>query len=132
MLDKAHREHQRLHEHPDIDNVFNFLVTANHIRDYVQKLGSAPQQAMHASLQDQDIKDCRDLCDKGKHVTLTKRPDPSTRIMSSHIGAGMVGEMMVGGGDTWLLVSGDRQVDVERLGGRVIQKWECFFSTHSR
>jgi hypothetical protein len=131
MLDKAHREHKRLREHFDIDNVFNFLITANHIRDYVERLGSVPQQALGAFLKDQDLKDCRDLCDKGKHVTLTKRPDPSTRIKHSQIGAGMMGDMMVGAGDTWYLVSGGREVDVERLADRVIQKWETFFSTHS-
>jgi phosphoglycolate phosphatase-like HAD superfamily hydrolase len=131
MLDKAHREYQRLRQCFDIDNVFNFLVTANHIRDYVQRLGTVPQSTLDAFLQDQDIKDCRDLCDKGKHVILTKRTDPTARVINSHVGVGKVGEMMVGAGDTWLLESGGRKVDVGRLAERVIKKWESFFSTHA-
>jgi hypothetical protein len=130
MLDKAHREHQRLRANFDIDNVFNFVVTANHIRDYVLRLGSVQRSDLEVFLDDQDLRDCRDLCDKGKHVRLTKRADPTTRMMSSHIGVGVLGEMMVGAGDTWLLESGDRTVDIDRLADRVIQKWERFFSEH--
>lgn len=131
MLDKAHREHARLKGCVDIDNVFNFMVTANHIRDYVERLGSVPQALLQSFLADQDLRDCRDLCDKGKHVRLTRRADPSTRVMSSHIGAGYVGEMMVGAGDTWLLESSGRTVDIERLAERVMQKWGHFFSIHN-
>ena len=131
MLEKARREHARLRGHWDIDNVFNFVVTANHIRDYVQRLGSVPGADMDAFLSDQDLKDCRDLCDKGKHVRLTHRPDPSTRIMSSHVGAGMLGEMMVGAGDTWYLETAGRAVDIDHLADRVLKKWEHFFSLHA-
>jgi hypothetical protein len=42
MLMKAKREHSRLKTIFDIDNVFNFFVTANHIRDYIEKNGAAP------------------------------------------------------------------------------------------
>lgn len=107
------------------------MVTANHIRDYVERLGSVPQALLQSFLADQDLRDCRDLCDKGKHVRLTRRADPSTRVMSSHIGAGYVGEMMVGAGDTWLLESSGRTVDIERLAERVMQKWVHFFSIHN-
>ncbi len=132
MLEKAHREHARLCQSVDIDNVFNFLVTAHHIRDYVLELGSVPQSVVDTFYQDQDLKDCGDLCNKGKHVFLKRfRPDPSTRIMSSHVGVGMVGEIMVGAGDTWFLETGGRKVDVERLAERILQKWEAFFVTHS-
>jgi hypothetical protein len=82
MLEKAHREHKRLLESFDIDNLFNFFVTAYHVQDYVQKTNSVPPAPLDAFLQDQDLKDCRDLCDKGKHLTLTKRDDPTTSSLS--------------------------------------------------
>jgi hypothetical protein len=50
--------------------------------------------------------------------------------MNSHIGTGHVGEMMVGAGDTWLLDSSGRTVDVEHLAERVMGKWENFFIAH--
>ncbi len=131
MLDKARREHARLRSCWNIDNVFNFVVTTNHIRDYVVSLRSVPTKELEAFLDDQDLKDCRDLCDKGKHVRLTKRPDPTTRVMRSHVGTGMVGELMVGAGDTWYLESGSRTIDIEPLTDRVLQKWEQFFAKHA-
>ena len=131
MLEKAQREHARLKERVDIDNVFNFMVTANHICDYVERLGSVPQAALASFLADQDLRDCRDLCDKGKHVRLTRRTDPSTRVMSSHVGAGHIGEMMVGAGDTWLIESSGRRVDVQNLAEQVMRKWVKFFATHN-
>jgi hypothetical protein len=54
----------------NIDNVFNFFVTAYHIQDYICKTGVVPQPALDAFLGDQDILDARDLCDKGKHLRL--------------------------------------------------------------
>lgn len=42
MLEKARREHARMSSSFDIDHVFNFFVTANHIRDYVEKTGRHP------------------------------------------------------------------------------------------
>lgn len=130
MLAKARREHQRLRERFDIDNVFNFFVTANHIRDYIQKTEAVEKAIIDAFLQDQDMKDCRDLCDKGKHLTLTKRTDPSTGIWSGCIGGAPIGELPIGGEDQWVLFSGDREIDVEWLADRVLAKWEAFFSTH--
>lgn len=132
MLEKAHREHARLRQCVDIDNVFNFFVTAYHILDYVKKLGSVPKSDVKTFSKDQDIEDCGDLCNKGKHVILDRdRPDPSTRITRNSIGGGMVGEMMVGAEDMWFLETGGRKVDVMRLAERILQKWEAFFATHS-
>jgi len=51
--------------------------------------------------------------------------------MSSHVGAGMVGEMKVGAGDTWYLETAGRTVDIDHLADRVLKKWEHFFSLHA-
>ena len=111
---------RRLAESFDIDNLFNFVVTAYHISDYVRNTESVTQAVLDTFLQDQDIKDCRDLCDKGKHLTLTKRSNPTTRIYSGCIGGAPLGEIPFGGGDKWVLFTGDREVDVEWLAGRVL------------
>ena len=91
MFQKAERELQRLQTDFTIDNVFNFFVTAYHIQDYVRTTSSVPQVDLEAFLKDVDLQDCRDLCDKGKHVRLTKRADPTTAAWSGAIsGAPMV------------------------------------------
>jgi hypothetical protein len=131
MLEKARREHRRLIECFDADNLFNFCVTAYHISDYIRRTNAVAQVVLDTFLQDQDIKDCRDLCDKGKHLTLSKRADPTTDVWSGCIGGAPIGALEIGGGDKWMLFTGDRQVDVEWLAERVLAKWEEFFATHN-
>ena len=130
MLEKARREHQRLGERFDIDNLFNFFVTAYHISDYIRKTKAVSQVMLDTFLQDQDIKDCRDLCNTGKHLTLTNRADPTTHVWSGCLGGAPMGVLPIGGGDKWVLFAADREVDVEWLAERVLTKWESFFSTH--
>lgn len=130
MLDKARREYQRLSERFDIDNLFNFVVTAYHISDYIRKTGAVAQGVLDTFLQDQDIKDCRDLCDKGKHLVLTKRSDPTTHVWSGYVGGAPIGMLPIGGGGKWVLFTGDREVDVEWLAERVLTKWGAFFAAH--
>lgn len=130
MLEKACREYQRLSERFDIDNLFNFFVTAYHISDYIRKTNTVSQVVLDTFLQDQDIKGCRDLCDKGKHLTLTKRADPTTHIWSGCLGGAPLGVLPLGGGDKWVLLTGVREVDVEWLAQRVLDKWEGFFANH--
>lgn len=130
ILEKARREHKRLVERFEIDNLFNFFVTAYHISDYVRKTGAVSQIVLDTFLQDQDIKDCRDLCDKGKHLSLSKRPDPKTHVWSSGLGGAPLGVLPLSGGDKWTLFTGDRDVDVEWLAKRVLSKWDAFFSAN--
>ena len=130
MLEKTRREHQRLAERFDIDNIFNFFITAYHIRDYIKENNAIVQIVLDIFLQDQDIKDCHDLCNKGKHLTLTKRPDPRAHIWSGCIGGAPINVLPIGGGDKWVLFTGAREVDVELLAQRVLTKWEAFFEVH--
>lgn len=130
MLEKAKREYARLQAQIDIDNVFNFFVTAFHIRDYIIKTDAVPKEIVFQFLQDIDLKDCRDLCDKGKHLKLTQRTDPSVDIWEGTLGGAPVGAIAIGGDDAWMLFSGSREVDIKWLAERVLKKWEHFFVTN--
>jgi hypothetical protein len=127
MLEKAKREHARLRASFEIDHVFNFFVTANHVRDYVEKSGAATQAEVEVFFQDRDMKDCRDLCDKAKHLRLTKRADPMTHSWSGTIGGAPIGVLPIGGSGEWELWSDGRAVALAPLADRVLQKWEKFF-----
>ncbi|MDH4260183.1 MAG: hypothetical protein OEW16_07745 [Gammaproteobacteria bacterium] len=127
MLEKAKREYSRLKASFDIDNVFNFFVTANHIRDYIEKNKAVSHSDLEKFCSDQDLRDCRDLCDKAKHLRLTKRTDPATHKWSGAIGGAPIGAVPIGGGGTWELWSDGRTVNIESLADRVISKWEQFF-----
>lgn len=131
MLDKTCREHARLTAELNIDNVFNFFVTAYHIQDYVRKTGAVPAPTLDAFLQDQDIKDSRDLCDKGKHLRLTKpgRTDPITAIQRrGALNTAPLNTLPINALEVkWLVHCGNRAFDAQALADRVKQKWEQFF-----
>jgi hypothetical protein len=128
MLNKVRREHARLMACTDIDNVFNFFVTAYHIKDYIEKTNAVTQYMLDTFLSDRDIKDCHDLCDKGKHMRLTTRTDPIAQNWHGGVGGAPVGIMTVNGGDKWMLFSDSRTVEVEALSSRVLLKWEQLFN----
>ncbi len=130
ILQKAKREYVRLKSNFNIDNVFNFFVTANHIRDYIEKNDAVPQADIEKFFENQDMKDCRDLCDKAKHLRLTKRPDPLTHRWSGAYGCAPFGILPYGASGEWELWSDNRKVNIERLADRVIENWDKFFSLH--
>ncbi len=136
MLEKTRREYARLQQQWDIDNIFNFFVTAYHVQDYIEDY-IEETKAIEAAilkdfLNDQDIKDCRDMCDKGKHRKLTRRkyPDPLTTMWDGSINGAPINAIEINGDDKWVLINGDREIDVKWLAERVLAKWEKFFSTH--
>ena len=134
MLEKAEREHSKLVQHIDIDNIFNFFVTAHHIRDYVLRDSRVQQLDLETFLRDPDLQDCRDLCDKGKHLVLTKRPDPKAQHVefSGCIGGAPIGAMPIGGGsiEYWTLTTDSRSVEVKELADSVLKKWSSFLMKH--
>ncbi len=140
ILQKAKREHGRLKANFDIDNVFNFFVTANHIRDYIKKNDVVAQAVLEEFLKDQDMKDCCDLCDKAKHLRFTKRnrtdsskptrTDPLTHRWRGAYGSTPFGVLPYGMNSEWELWYDDRKVNIKQLADRVIVKWDQFFSSH--
>lgn len=132
MLKKAERELERLQREFSIDNVFNFFVTAYHVQDYARVTTAVPQSALDLFLSDPDIQACHDLCDKGKHLRLTKRPDPLTSISNGGFGGAAFGELAFGEGDEWKLCYADRTVEVRALANRVIDKWRNFLNGHGQ
>jgi hypothetical protein len=130
MLDKAKREHGRLSSNFNIDNVFNFFVTANHIRDYIEKSAAVDKDVVATFCSSQDMLDCRDLCDKAKHLRLTKRTDPVTHRWSGALGGAPLNVLPLGGDGRWELWSDNRHVDIQQLASRVLYLWDGFFDQH--
>lgn len=130
MLDKAKREHSRLSSDFNIDNVFNFFVTANHIRDYIEKNAAVDRSVVATFCFSQDMLDCRDLCDKAKHLRLTKREDPVTHRWSGALDGAPLNMLPLAGDGRWELWSDDRHVDIQQLADRVLILWDGFFDQH--
>ena len=62
ILEKAKRELIRLKAELNVDNVFNFFVTAYHIQDYIKNSKSAPQANLDAFIKCSEIQLCKDMC----------------------------------------------------------------------
>lgn len=132
MLRKAKRELRRIEEEMHIDNIYNFYITAYHIQDYVRKTNPSRICELEKFLAQQDLIDCQDLCDKGKHLKLTKknRPDPQA-IIYDHVLSGNtpLDAMKFDEGPEWMLITSDgRQVDVISLALTVVNHWNVFLN----
>ena len=128
MLEKSQREYSRLSkDFKNIDNIFNFFVTVHHISDYLRNTNAVTNQILENFLQDQDIKDCRDICNTGKHLILTRHENLRTDIRSSMLGKARLGALILGSPDRWFLYLGDREINIEYLAKKVLTKWEDFF-----
>lgn len=130
MLKKAERELARFQSDFSIDSLFNFFVTAYHVQDYIRATAAVPQAALESLLADPDLRACRDLCDKGKHLRLTRRSDPDTDMVDGCFSGATFGELAFSEGEEWTLVYDDRAVEVRSLAERVINKWKSFFARH--
>jgi hypothetical protein len=64
MLEKARREFSRLQSDLSTDNVFNFFVTAYHIKDYAKEVGIPESQFLNVV----DFQLCKKLCNMAKHL----------------------------------------------------------------
>lgn len=104
MFEKAKREHERLMENFDIDNLFNYFVTTYHIQDYFDE-NSVIIDKIKVFLKDQDLEDCKDLCHKGKHLALSRgRLDPRTQIMRDSINGTPLNTMTKNAGKSGLCI----------------------------
>lgn len=126
MLKKAERELIRLQADFSIDNIFNFFVTAYHVRDYVEEARKVSTRDLDSFFSDPDLQACQALCNKGKHMRLSGHPNAMTDIASGGYGCHSFGEAAFGEGDIRRLFYADRAVDVRSLPARVIQKWDQF------
>lgn len=133
ILEKAKRDLQKLSQDTDIDNVFNFFVTAYHVVDYVKALNTVPTDDIKALYEEPDFRKCRYICNRSKHRTLGEGDDEFITYQrpSAALGEFILGESVLGLGRAYFIIDETEQVDVLDLAQRIIDLWEAFFNTHS-
>lgn len=117
MFAKARREYDRMAAARTVDNVFNFFVTVYHVQDYVKATSAVSKDIIDAFLRDQDLSVARDLCDKGKHLTLTRRLDPRTGVRRlGALNTVAVNTLPLNGFKAeWWVLSGNRSYEIQAL-----------------
>lgn len=102
MLEKARREHQRLSTQLNIDNLFNFFVTAYHIKDYIKTSKVlVNNEPLISLLNEPDMNACRAICNQGKHLALDLkrwRSDPRSQVWSGCFGGAPFNTIPFNGG----------------------------------
>jgi hypothetical protein len=138
MLEKLRREHARLRVQVTSDDLFNFVVTAYHIRDWVRRHPSASEAAKEEAwslYSNTYIGVCRDLTNASKHYVLWQNyKDQVTEKVSaiSAYGSGRYGVGDYGSGEESIVVmlKDGRRMDALFLAQEVIDLWEQFFRKH--
>jgi hypothetical protein len=131
ILEKAKRELIRLKAELNVDNVFNFFVTAYHIQDYIKNSKSAPQANLDAFIKGSEIQLCKDMCNQGKHLKLSNKKNLNTTHLSGTFGGAPFGALPFNSSGMWLVMSDNQAMEVEILANNVIKKWEEFFKDNN-
>ena len=137
MLAKLHHEHERLEREVTSYNLFNFVVTAYHLIDWVERDPVVPPTAKRdlASIRhDAYIAVCRDLANANKHFKLTrdyKGQVTSEATLKSGYGVGRYGAGTYGRGEEsiTIVLTDETQHDALALARSVIDVWDAFFAT---
>lgn len=88
ILEKAKRELNAMKTKLSADTVFNFFVTAYHIMDYVKNLAGVSKPAIDAMYADPDFDTCKFICNRGKHLVVTRGPKDVNVRMEGGSGLG--------------------------------------------
>lgn len=134
MLAKAERELALLKQVINVDTIFNCFVSAYHVMDYVQALGTVDKSAIDAMYADSDFDLCHSICNRGKHLIVKKNPKDFTATESGGsgmLGFGAIGEGAIGEGSEWHFYCDSVEIYPVELAETVIKKWHIFFHANS-
>ncbi len=135
MLAKLHREHGRLKRKLTPDGLFNFVVTAYHIADWVEKDPEVPKAARSELPAVRDhvaVRTCRDLANASKHFSFDKnyknRVTAKTSVIAAHLDDM---DILTEHGESIAIVLNDGQrFNASALAQDVVDLWDEFFREH--
>lgn len=134
MYEKARREYKKLMSDFSPDNMFNFFVTAYHIGDYL-RLEDNPKKAAFDSLP--SIASCRTVCNMAKHfeIDIQSRANrgkyketPEAVKYSGVFGGAPLGQMILSGGDQYVVYIDQLAVDLENLAYHTMAELDSLFN----
>jgi hypothetical protein len=136
MFEKAKRDFDKMKANVNTETVFNFFVTAYHIRDYVENQSKALRDAIFKEFnEDKDFRMCRYICEKGKHMELTHERWKDYQFNTQHNLGGLLDgapldAVYLDANESYRLVADGKEIEVIALGQQILQKWERFFKAN--
>ena len=134
LLEKLKREMVRLEQEVTGDTFFNFLVTAYHITDWIEKDDSIhmSKEDIDSMYQDRYIAISKDLANASKHFSLNYDPVTDSAESQQGFGCGRWGKGGWGVGEEQIIIkctdgSVCNALDFAR---DVLNSWELFFNGH--
>ena len=138
MLAKLHHEHERLEREVTSYNLFNYVVTAYHLIEWVERdpvVPTATKRDLASIRQNPYIAVCRDLANANKHFKLKrayKGRVTSEATSKSGYGVGRYGAGTYGRGEEsiTIVLTDDTKYDALALARSVADVWDAFFARH--
>jgi hypothetical protein len=126
LFDKLQRDVQLLDEEVTSDRMFNVVVTARHLAEWIEKERGIRLNELH----DTDLfKTCRDIANASKHFELTKQTEVDEVSSSRGYGVGRYGKGGFGVGEESISIKVKSQDPVNALefARRLIDLYRPFF-----
>jgi len=139
MLEKLNREHTQLKKEVSRDTLFNFVVTAYHITDWIKNdpsVSTTAKDELRSMYTNTYIAVCRDLANASKHFALDKNYKGLVTAKTSAIsgyGVGRYGKGGYGVGEESIVVvlNDGQRFDALSLAQGVVDAWNGFFVKHA-
>ena len=127
MLNKARREFSRLQSDLCTDNVFNFFVTAHHIKDYAKDEGIPESEFLNVA----DFQLCRKICNMAKHLADHGKYKDNTFTAQSVTlwDEGLWDDGLWDGKEAIFFFEGSL-LDILQIAERVIKTWDAILTRH--
>ena len=136
LFDKMIRDAHALEEAVSGDRAFNFVITAFHLKDWIEQDPSVSQSAkddLDMIRSNRYFQICRDLANASKHMVITKYP-PSTAGASSNQGwnVGRYGKGPYGVGEESIKIThtDGSVVSILELKDKMMSLWNDFVQKH--
>jgi hypothetical protein len=142
LLNKVERDESQLYDAvvsqcPDriADSIFNFAITAYHIKDWLKEDGFTDVESFINS--EPMLRLCADLCNGSKHRILTKNREKSDLVLSiknSDLTADMTSiicdsTIPLCGHTVRILLSSGKEVEILHFAKSILEIWRSYINT---
>ena len=137
LYEKLKRDAELLEDEVTSDRLFNFVITAYHLCDWVGKASEVPETIRvcgGSAWKNKPISICRDIADASKHFGLNRKPGTVDKVESQRAcGTGRFGKGAYGVGEEGITLTLSDNLHIKALSfkNEVLNFWHDFFCKNS-